>query len=436
MAIRPILGGMPSGTLRVLPESLEAQSARLRRLRTDEFQAALADLHALSQRLDGAWSGDARAAFGDTFSNWLSRAADRGPDLERISAFLSATAAEYRALETDLVNGVGDGLDRRHQNNATRGQSSSGSATGYGFGGGGMHAGVGSTFSPIAVSGNPLEDLWNWLIGLFGGAPQPQPTPTPTATTPMTVDVPPQPMPLPYPWEPTDSDGASPVVCTADPSTTPANLQPYLINVACTNLIGQLEPDQAALLIQEVNSGQTILTPMLINGFWVLQATNTLSGEKSILATAQDDDGDGLPNGTGSTETGGTGGAGPSTGSDTETAARLIKQVQDSGRKISPEQVNWIRELEDGRIVWLEEGNPKSGLQHIVTEHGLQFQTKGVPIDDIPQLLAAAVESKPVVVYDTGEAIYSVSYGGKTFNVLIAIGGNGYIVTAHPITLP
>ena len=88
----------------------------------------------------------------------------------------------------------------------------------------------------------------------FGVGPQPQPTPAPTATTPMIVGVTPQPMPLPYPWEPTSSDGTSPVVCVADPSTTPADLQPYPTNAACTNLVGQLEPDQAALLMRSDTS--------------------------------------------------------------------------------------------------------------------------------------------------------------------------------------
>ncbi len=69
----------------------------------------------------------------------------------------------------------------------------------------------------------------------------------------------------PVPLEAAYSSGTNPVVCAADPNTTPANVQPYLIDAACTNLIGQLEPDQAAQLIREVNSGQTILTPMLVN---------------------------------------------------------------------------------------------------------------------------------------------------------------------------
>ena len=117
-------------------------------------------------------------------------------------------------------------------------------------------------------------------------------------------------------------------------------------------------------------------------------------------------------------------------------AARLIQTVQDNGATISPERVTWIRKLDDGRIVWLEQGNDRSGLEHIVASHGDQFQTKGVPLADIPAVLADAIESEPVLVFDSGEAIYSVSHGGNTFHVLIAVGDNRYIVTAHPISLP
>ncbi|MBL8094843.1 MAG: hypothetical protein JNL73_11815 [Anaerolineales bacterium] len=433
---------MPAGRLRVLPESLEAQSTRLRRLRGDELQSAIADLRTLSQRLDAAWSGEARAAFGDGFSSWLTRVERRGHDLERLAGFLSATAAECRALEADLVDGASVVPERPHNNDATRAQTSAGGAGGlvgtagplFGLGGG-INARAGGTFSPIALTGNPLEDLWNWLMSLFGAAPQPQSTPTPTAMSPLTVGVTPGSTPDPYPWAPTDSGGASPVVCTADPSTTPANLQPYLINAACTDLVGQLEPDQAALLIQQVNSGQTILTPLYVNGFWVLQATDTLTGKTSILATAQDEDGSAVGNDGGAASPGG-GGSGPTGAQDPAEAARLIQKVQDNGAKISPERVTWIRELDDGRIVWLEQGNDRSGLEHIVASHGDQFQTKGVPPADIPAILADAIESEPVLVFDSGEAIYSVSYGGNRFHVLIAVGDNGYIVTAHPISLP
>jgi hypothetical protein len=40
--------------------------------------------------------------------------------------------------------------------------------------------------------------------------------------------------------------------------------------------------------------GSSILTPMFVDGFWILQTTNTLTGGAKILATAQDEDGDGI----------------------------------------------------------------------------------------------------------------------------------------------
>ena len=356
---------MPPGTLRVLPDVLEAQSARLKRLRIDELQATLADLRTVSQRLDGVWSSEARAAFGDTFSGWLSRAAGRGPDLERIAAFLSVTAGDYRALEADLVGAASDVPEHPHQNDATRAHPSPGGGAGFGTGGG-LYAGAGGTLSPIALTGNPLEDLWNWLMSLFGAGPQPQPTPTPTATTPMAVGVTPQPMPLPYPWEPTSSDGTSPVVCVADPSTTPADLQPYLINAACTNLVGQLEPDQAALLMQQVESGQTELGLVRVGDFWVLQAIDRGSTEPRILATAQDEDGDGLPDSGGATGAAATGGAGAGAASEAgEVTRRTIQEAeQELARFPQIERTSGYDDL--ARALASESPGQRSGAQRVL----------------------------------------------------------------------
>jgi hypothetical protein len=243
----------------------------------------------------------------------------------------------------------------------------------------------------------------------------------------------PWPTPSQFPWEAADSDDTHSVVCTADPSTTPANLQPYLINAACTNLVGQLEPNAAAQLIQEVNSGQTVLTPMFVNGFWVLQATNALTGETHILATVQDEDGTSAGNGETS---GGGSGAGPSGAQDPEEVVRLIRQVKDSGTKISPEKVTWIRQLEDSRIVWLEEGNDSSGLAHIVDGHADQFANKGVPVEQIPALIEQAVTQSPVIGTRSGGSIYTVEYNGRQFSMLVVVSHNGYIVSAYPITFP
>ena len=48
----------------------------------------------------------------------------------------------------------------------------------------------------------------------------------------------------------------------------------------------------------------------------------------------------------------------------------LIDEVIANGYKISPEKVVLITRDPTGKIVWLEEGNSSSGLQHIIDRHG------------------------------------------------------------------
>ena len=106
-----------------------------------------------------------------------------------------------------------------------------------------------------------------------------------------------------------------------------------------------------------------------------------------------------------------------------------------AGTRITPENVVDIRSI-NGRTVWLETGNSRAGLQHIVDGHAGDFASRGVTQAQIPDLIFDAMQNGRVVG-STGSgrnvrSIYEVDFGGTTQRVAIGVGDNGFIVTAHP----
>ena len=113
----------------------------------------------------------------------------------------------------------------------------------------------------------------------------------------------------------------------------------------------------------------------------------------------------------------------------------LIDEVISNGDKISPENVVMITRDPNGRIVWLEEGNNSSGLQHIINEHGHEFNGKGISNDDIPDYVLEAVYQGNIVRTQgkrNPRTVYEFVYNGITQRIAIQVGSNGYIVGANP----
>ncbi|WP_244637917.1 hemagglutinin repeat-containing protein [Pantoea agglomerans] len=112
----------------------------------------------------------------------------------------------------------------------------------------------------------------------------------------------------------------------------------------------------------------------------------------------------------------------------------LFKEMTTQGVKFTPENVVGAAKDNSGKIIFLEKGNSKSGLQHIVEEHGSQFAQIGVSEARIPEVLMKAVTDGKIVGYQgsgTGRPIYEAMINGKKYNVAITVGNNGYIVGAN-----
>lgn len=116
----------------------------------------------------------------------------------------------------------------------------------------------------------------------------------------------------------------------------------------------------------------------------------------------------------------------------------LIDEVQARGDKINPDEVIGITKDTSGKIIWLEKGHlggKPSGLAHIIDAHESNFNAKGIASSDISDFVLTAVSKGTIIGYQgkgTGRPIYEVEYNGKTYQVAVTVGDNGYIVGANP----
>ena len=116
--------------------------------------------------------------------------------------------------------------------------------------------------------------------------------------------------------------------------------------------------------------------------------------------------------------------------------AALIAEVVAAGNKISPDAVVHVARAPDGRVVWLERGDGRTGLSHLLrAERIADFVAVGVAPTDIPGLAVRAIlEGVPVGRKGHDGTIYDVDIGGgRHRDIVVVVGANGYIITAYPV---
>jgi len=116
------------------------------------------------------------------------------------------------------------------------------------------------------------------------------------------------------------------------------------------------------------------------------------------------------------------------------TTKSLFKEMTAQGIKYTPENIVSAAKDSSGKIIFLEKGSSKAGLQHIVEEHGSQFAQIGVSEARIPDVVMKAVTDGKIVGYQgagTGRPIYETVINGKKYNIAVTVGNNGYIVGAN-----
>jgi len=114
------------------------------------------------------------------------------------------------------------------------------------------------------------------------------------------------------------------------------------------------------------------------------------------------------------------------------TRESLLGDLAKGGVRHSPDKVVVIGRDASGKVVFLEQGNAKAGLQHIVDAHGADFARRGIPVEQVPDaVLAAATRGRPVGMQGT-RPIYEVEFNGQTHRIAVTVGDNGFIVGANP----
>ncbi len=117
--------------------------------------------------------------------------------------------------------------------------------------------------------------------------------------------------------------------------------------------------------------------------------------------------------------------------------AGLIAELSKLGIKHTPEQIVKIAKQSDGKIVFLEEGNRDSGLQHILENHSDDFFDIGIEIEQIADAVITALKEGKMVGYQGRKktrSIYEVNFNGEVKYIVITVSDNGYIVGANPRT--
>ena len=56
----------------------------------------------------------------------------------------------------------------------------------------------------------------------------------------------------------------------------------------------------------------------------------------------------------------------------------FINELISNGTKFTAENIVYIGKDQTGKVVWLEVGNDKAGLQHIVKNHKSEFEDNGI----------------------------------------------------------
>ncbi|WP_083571663.1 hypothetical protein, partial [Enterococcus moraviensis] len=107
----------------------------------------------------------------------------------------------------------------------------------------------------------------------------------------------------------------------------------------------------------------------------------------------------------------------------------LLDELSKSGVKYNPDDVIMVGKDSSGKLLWLEKGNDKAGLKHIINGHVEDFNAKG--IQDIPNFLQDTLKINPIKQGTGPKGPYSVYViDGQKYT--LAYGNNGFIVSFYP----
>lgn len=116
----------------------------------------------------------------------------------------------------------------------------------------------------------------------------------------------------------------------------------------------------------------------------------------------------------------------------------FFKELLKRGEKFNKEKMKFITRDATGQIMWLEEGNPTAGLEHIEIRHAKDFEKAlGIPQDQIPNFLEdiithGVIISNKITIRNGREGFERIYDHNGKYYILAGIGTNGFIVSARP----
>lgn len=113
----------------------------------------------------------------------------------------------------------------------------------------------------------------------------------------------------------------------------------------------------------------------------------------------------------------------------------LIAELVANGLKLTPQNVVAATQNSAGKVVFLESGNAKAGLLHLVNEHGSEFAPIGASEAQIPDVVMKAVCEGKVVCYlcaSNGRPFCELNINGQPQRISVCVGDNGFVVGANP----
>ncbi|APU15955.1 MULTISPECIES: hypothetical protein [Actinoalloteichus] len=116
--------------------------------------------------------------------------------------------------------------------------------------------------------------------------------------------------------------------------------------------------------------------------------------------------------------------------------AEEIAELRRRGSAVNPDDVVRAERLDDGRITWIENGNDKTGMRHILLPKRVRdFEGVHIPREEIENLLFAAIRRGTVVGHcGTDRPVYEVEYLGERRRVAISTTSEGKIYGANPVS--
>ena len=125
---------------------------------------------------------------------------------------------------------------------------------------------------------------------------------------------------------------------------------------------------------------------------------------------------------------------------------KLIAELKERKIKFTEKDIVFVTRDKTGQIVWLERGNSRAGLEHIINGDGktpghlsdFAKAFEGITKENLPLFLKDVVSNGKVIsdtikVINNRQGYERVYYYCGQHYVLTGIGTNGFIVSAYPI---